>query len=615
MHVFACAVQVPSIDPELLADELAAVGAEFGLGPGAIWRAASSTKAVHVAGLHHAPEVAPARRYVHIGERSVTWFDGLPVAPSRADFDERDAAGLDAHWSALPELLEGQFSALRMDLETDHVGVLLDPLGLVPVFIARVGDGHVLSNSAVLLARLIRTREPDPFGVATFVGIGWASARHTLLDGITVLEGGGVHTVGAGHVDTKLHFGPGILAQRPRGSNDPAAVARELVELTSSACRDFELVQCALTGGRDSRLLAALLINAGVEAEYYTIGHRGDLDIDLAGEVAQRAGLKYALTTVDEINPGIDWSAAADSFMARVDGLAALDQLRDHLHLSEPLRRLDLKMWGVGGEMGRAGTGNLVPLASNVPVIRNSMAYQHRLLSAKARDGGLLTPAGRSIVEDSIRRFLVRRREEGWKTYELNESFYVFERTGCWGMTGPRRTAVTADVFAAFITRPFLDYAFSVTTGARYVEAPHYRLMSELSPELRDMRYFSPWRSQHPRLAGAMASEQFARTLLRRLRAKDELSTADSPKRLEARESFVHGWLEARLELVREVCLQPSGPWELIDRHRLESLLAGSPGDRLANFYALVRAISVCWFLGRTLTEASAHPPPAPAVR
>jgi len=91
-------------------------------------------------------------------------FDGLPVAPSRADLDERDAAQLDRHWRALPELLEGQFSALRIDLEMDRVEVLLDPLGLVPVFIAHVGDGHLLSNSAVLLARLIRTREPDPFG-------------------------------------------------------------------------------------------------------------------------------------------------------------------------------------------------------------------------------------------------------------------------------------------------------------------------------------------------------------------------------------------------------------------------------------------------------------------
>lgn len=610
MHVFVCAVQAPEIDLRSLTEELFPVAEEFGLDPRSGWQTASPSGRVLAAGVHHAADVARTRSYVHLSDRSATWFDGLPVATPQVGFDERDAAQLDRNWQALPEGLEGQFSAIRLDLEHDRAEVLLDPLGLVPVFIAQTdAGGHLLSNSLVLLTRLLGGHQPDPCGVSTFVAIGWAADRRTLIDGISVLRGGSVHRIGNGRVDSNAHFGPGVLAQRPRGSGDAREVAEQMAGLMRSACRDFDLVQCALTGGRDSRLLLALLLEAGIDVEYYTIGERGDPDIDIAVDVARELELDYYLTTVDEINPGIDWSDAADSFLARVDGLASLDQLRDHLELTEPVPRLDLKLWGVGGEMGRAGTGNLVPLASNVPLLRHSADYQHRLLAAKARDDGLLTPAGRGLVDGSIRDFLAKRRAEGWKTFEFNESFYVFERTGCWGMTGPRRTAVTADLFSAFITRPFLDYAFSMKTGARYVEVPHYSLMSVLSPKLRDMPYLSPWHPQHPRLAGAMAAQQFATTLWRRLHSAEALSTEGSEKRVEAEGSFVGWWLESRLELVQDVCLQDSGPWELIDRRRLEALLTGAPEERLASWYALVRAISVCWFLNRTLTQQSAHPP------
>jgi hypothetical protein len=610
VHVFVCALQAPGIDQSVLNEELFAVAEEFGLDRRSGWQTASPSGRVLAAGVHHSADVARARSYVHLAERSATWFDGLPVATVQIAFDERDAAQLDRNWQALPEGLEGQFSAIRLDLERDRAEVLLDPLGLVPVFVAQTADGgHLLSNSLVLLTRLLGAYQPDPCGVSTFVAIGWAADRRTLIDGISVLRGGAVHRIGDGRVDSTAHFGPGVLAQRPRGSGDAREVAEQMAAMMGSACRGFDLVQCALTGGRDSRLLLALLLEAGVDVQYYTIGERGDPDIDIAVEVARKMELDYYLTTVDEINPGIDWSDAADSFLARVDGLASLDQLRDHLELTEPLSRLDLKLWGVGGEMGRAGTGNLVPLASNVPLLRHSTGYQHRLLAAKARDEGLLTPAGRSLVDGSIRDFLAKRQEEGWMSYELGESFYVFERTGCWGMTGPRRTAVTADLFSAFITRPFLDYAFSMKTGARYVEVPHYSLMSALSPKLRDMPYLSAWHPQHPRLAGAMAAQQFAITLWRRLHAAEALSTEGSEKRVEAEGSFVNGWLESRLELVRDVCLQDSGPWDLIDRRRLEALLTGAPEERLASWYSLVRAVSVCWFLNRTLTLQSAHPP------
>jgi hypothetical protein len=81
--------------------------------------------------------------------------------------------------------------------------------------------------------------------------------------------------------------------------------------------------------------------------------------------------------------------------------------------------------------------------------------------------------------------------------------------------------------------------------------------------------------------------------------------------RHDASGSFAHQWFEARLDVIREVCLETdTSLWEWIDRRRLEELLSGSRETRAPAFDGLIRIVSVCWFLGRVVSRASASASP-----
>jgi asparagine synthase (glutamine-hydrolysing) len=599
MHLFGCVIDMPQIERAALTRELSVVGEDLGLDARATWSASSTTSRVLVAGMHHGLAARP-RSYVSVTPKSVTLFDGLPVANVPVDFDERDSSQLGQRWDALPGLLEGQFAAVRVDLTRDTVEVLLDTLGLVPVFVARRGSGWALSNSALALARLLGERAPDGLAIASFLGFGWASERRTLLETIRALSGGSLHRFNR-HGQTRVHYGPAELARRPRPAVTRDELTQRLVEMTAAASRGISVVRCPLTAGRDTRLLAALLRATGAEVAYYTEGRPEDADVRFGRAIARFAGLEYQLITPEPADPAVDWTRAADSFITRSDGLSTLEQLHDHIHVAQPVEQLSLKLWGVGAEIAR-GRGDLGINASNLPIVGPNAGVQRRLLGAKIKDDGLATSAARALLDGYLDRFIATRRAEGWPTRELTQAFFIFERLGCWGATGPRRAAAGGDVFSPFCSRVYADYCHSVDIAARYVEMPHFQLMTQLAADLRDFPYEIPWLPQRPHLASVFASRRLASVIAGRLRGRLSRSSGDQPRAYDAYGSFEHEWLEARLELAREICLQPeSAVWEFIDRKALEALLCGPLESRLARWAGLMRALTVCWFFNRTI--------------
>jgi hypothetical protein len=212
-----------------------------------------------------------------------------------------------------------------------------------------------------------------------------------------------------------------------------------------------------------------------------------------------------------------------------------------------------------------------------------------------------MTAAAREQIGSYLRGFQEERLREGWRPQEIQEAFYTFERVGRWGATGPRRMAGTDDIFSPFCSRPFIEYCFSLRSGERYVEAPHYRLLSVLSRELRDHRFEQPFSTQRHRLARVLATRQ----LLEQARAHlpRQHGAAPAPARADANGSgvvaqyaFQHRWLERRLDLAREVFAVGETPlWDFVDRDRVHGLLRGEEADRARWQEPLLRALTVFW--------------------
>ncbi|MHB8531245.1 MAG: class II glutamine amidotransferase domain-containing protein [Solirubrobacteraceae bacterium] len=594
MHAFATAVGLPHLTVEQLGDALGDVARHFDLDPSTAWHVSSPSGELRAAGVHHGAVAAP-RRYVHRDEPLLTAFDGLPVDPTGARA-AHDAAELARGWDEWAGSLEGQFCALRLDLGSEVVEVRTDTFGLVPVFAMSAGGGTLLSNSVHVIRRLLGAHSPDPLGVSTMVGLGWACARRTLLADVRALTGGSVHTVTTAGITTSTHFGP-AQARRPRTDLGPDQLVDFMETIVESATREPRPVRCAITAGRDTRLLLALMRSRGVVADFYTIGRGGDEDVLWAQRLARDFGLRHQAIEA-RLGDQRDWTATAELFLAQTDGLSNLNQLVDYAEPAPSRRELGVKVWGIGSEIGRAGPGDTPISSAAIPLLGSSLRLQEKLLAMKADAyRPLMTSEAQALLDRSIADFAAARLEEGWKVNELAELFFVFERVGCHGAAGPRRAAARDDLFSPFCSRTYAEYCLSLSPAQRYVELPYHQLLSRSSPELYSYPFEIPLRPARPIMSTPRAMRRLGRVALRR--AGLTLGAADAPA---GRAPFVFEWFEQRLELLDDLFAEPGSPlWELIDRNRVRALLHGSSEARYPHLEGLLRAAGVAWYFhGRT---------------
>jgi hypothetical protein len=170
--------------------------------------------------------------------------------------------------------------------------------------------------------------------------------------------------------------------------------------------------------------------------------------------------------------------------------------------------------------------------------------------------------------------------------------------------------AGTDDIFGPLCSRAFIDYCFSMTSGERLVEAPHHRLLTELSPALRDHRYDTPFPRPRPRLASAIATHELVRALAKRgLPTRADPQAAADAQAVQPEFPMQHAWFEARLEMMRDLfSIRDSELWSFVSRPRVEALLNGSEADRARDQEGLLRAATVFWHFHGVPTGSAATP-------
>jgi asparagine synthase (glutamine-hydrolysing) len=612
MQLFAAAMGIPSMDSLRLGAAVGGVSDAFPhLDASDLWTAESPSGQLALAALAHPADACGPRRYrAHVGD-VVVLLDGLPI-DRRNRRSAHQADVLLRHWDEVSTELEGQFVVARVDVGADRLDCVTDTLGMNPLFCVEVEGGRAISNSAEVLRRAFGLEEPDPLGVSTFLSLGWAADDRTLLERVRTLRGGHRYRIGRDSLVAEAYLTPASVVPKNQRRVSTQDVARSLEQLTAAAALPGVPVRCALTAGRDSRLLAALLRSAGVSASYYTIGRDGDMEVELARRVARTLGVPYEVWPGDVARPaGGDWPALARIFLGQTDGLSSLAQIVDYGDQLDPVDVVGVKFWGVGGELTR-GCGTLPrALASNLPLARHSGSFQEVLLRSKAQAfDGLLTADAVQTARDHVHRFVLARRREGWRNPELSEAFHAFERIARWGSSGVRRTSGTDDVFTPFCSRAFMEYAYGLTLQESCIEATQYQLLTLLAPEVRDLPFEEPWPRQRPARAGLGVTARAARTaaglLTNRLNGRGPLARPSRGAEAAAGEqppALV--LLEAHLDAFRELCgSAPTSPlWDYVEREALEAALNATPEARAPMADVLIRVLTLFWYFhdpGRT---------------
>jgi asparagine synthase (glutamine-hydrolysing) len=554
------------------------------------------------ASVGHSPQLVAPRKHVSVRTDALAAFDGLPLDP-RGEIRAHDADALIDHWADC-DRLDGQFTAVRVDLENDCFECLTDVLSMHPLYCERTGDGWLVANSVEAIRGVSGASDPDPLGVSTWLALGWAAGYRTLLGSINALPPASRVEFSRRGMKTRQHGGMRALAAVSTGPRaapeETRAMVDDMVALTRAAAAGGMPIKCAVTAGRDSRTAIALCLAAGIRPLTTTIGPPDELDVVIGRQVADYLRLSHELSNPIDTPQLEDVPNIAPTFVSMVDGLASLSQIQDIYNLYHHPDRIGVLVWGMGGEIARAGVGPITKFAANGPLINRSVEFQTRMLRAKVRDPlGILKPTASVDARHYMDRFVAERRAEGWRPAQIGEVFYTFERIGRWGASGFRRATFHEDLYAPFCTHAFVNYAFRMSPGERYAEEAHRRILSDLDPALRDLPYATPWRAADPRLAWALSTIDLMGYLGERTGLGERLKRSHTRSRPGPR-PFASEWLERHRDAHREVCFSsPDSPlFEWVDRAALERAFTIPKYDEVPAG-EMLRVLTLAWYLHR----------------
>jgi hypothetical protein len=545
--------------------------------PDAIKTWASPRGNVVVTTFGHRPEQLPTS-YTHFEPARMALFAGRPIfwevngeANGRKPLDPRFYLAPPEQWM---HSLDGRCTAVRYDDAEGSLDVYSDPLGSYPVYSAKPGDGTIwLTNKPALLVDLLGLRGLRPRALASFFTCSWAFGGETVWEGIDRLPRASLHrfTRTGGHEAVTLLAAKTVASYFGSGT-DWHESARTLVE-TVRAGADWpgRSLRVPLTGGRDSRVVFAGAVAAGIEFEATTIafphapGFPDTVDVTLARRLASESGRAHAVTRAE---PGLGVRDSARLLRLLANGAVSVGTTSA---LTPPATsaRLPIIQSGQGGEIARAyygiGTGSAAELAQSI--------YRH-----------IVPPLPRPIVtgeaEELVRRYVVdwvgRRLDEGIAPVDVPDAFYLLEKMPNWAGPSIGVYEWTSDTLAPLWNARLLPHEVGSPPEEREREIFHLRMLEELSPALASVPFtgapprwpgFASGRSsriQHYRaLASKVAQELQRRTQAHRARSPD------------AGDAFT---AEALNETRRYALDAPSHPaWDVLDRKRVLRLLSKTP--------------------------------------
>lgn len=376
-----------------------------------------------------------------------------------------------------------------------------------PVYLARLPSAVVLSDRASWAAAVAeRITEADPAAVSAIVNMGFPLGDATPFRGVRALAARTRVRASAGEITETVEPSPETGAA---GVRDAASeVASALVAAVAPVRGRPDPVDLSLTGGKDSRLIAAVLHAAGVPFRARTYGFPGHPDVVVAGLAARRLGVEHEVT-----EPRVTASSTQ-----RVDVLGRLrssvlvgdGMLSAFENLGGPDRggsgsRPDLApvLGGQGGELLRGGYARITaariaqqfgaaeqmgPLAgltrSAVATCRDTAASAVLLRRLAMRRSRLLRAGPRLAYLAALAPWFG---SVGRDPHLALDDFYLVNRAGRWSAAARQAYAIAAPVVQPLFDHWVVRAARSAPIRDRLNDRLIHAVIGELCPPLLDV--------------------------------------------------------------------------------------------------------------------------------
>ena len=322
-----------------------------------------------------------------------------------------------------------------------------------PVFAARVGAATVISDRATWAAAVAgRLGDADPRLYAGLLGPGYPLGAVTPFTGVRALGPAASFRAARGQCTETGGARPGGLGgPDPAGSGPAAAVAGALVQAVSPLRDAAGPVELSLTGGKDSRLIAAALASAGVPVRARTYGFPGHPDVVVAGQVARELGLDHEVAEPKTTGDGTAATVQEVDVLARLRAtvLVADGMLSAFENVGRPdperAGAAPAAVGGHGGELLRGGYAKIIPgsaarrAAGSAELLRRLTMRRLPLLRARGRAGYLagLAPWLAAVAA---------------RPEPALDDFYLVNRAGRWSAAARQAYALRS-----VLAQPFFD--------------------------------------------------------------------------------------------------------------------------------------------------------------
>jgi Asparagine synthase len=218
-----------------------------------------------------------------------------------------------------------------------------------PVYLAQVPGAALVADRATWAAwTASRLGDLDPLLVCALLGPGFPLGAVTPFSGVSAV----------GPSTTLRLVNGGLRRERPAftgprpGSGGAREVAEGLVAAVAPLRDAGQPVELSLTGGKDSRLIAAALVAAGVPVVARTHGFADHPDVVVAAEIARRLGLEHLVKTPAAPGQQVDVLGRIRATVLVADGMLSAFE---NVGRPDPAASAVVTAGGHGGELLRGG--------------------------------------------------------------------------------------------------------------------------------------------------------------------------------------------------------------------------------------------------------------------
>lgn len=414
--------------------------------------------------------------------------------PATAEAAQVVAAAYAASGTWALTRLEGAFAFVLHDVPERRTLAASDHCCVQPLHAVRLGDDVLFASEAKTFLRHPRfVARLDREALGELAVLGHTLSGRPLFEGALALPHGAHFEVDDRGLRTVRHWdAAGLPRGRLRGDAYVDRLADAVTEVAAMAYAD-EGVALPLTGGLDSRLLAALApIDDDVTA--VTFGDPGDDDVRLAVRIALARGLPHCTSPLE---PAYVARFGADTVWSLEGRLSPVADITGHL-----MSRLSPARFFVSGAGAAAGrhffrSDMLVPNwgwnhASDDEFERVWPVRQWRSGLPPGRVAELFVGGDELYASGDARRLAALRRTRGLPAVDRQDLMYVQERERM-GQTGLALADRWIRARAPLLTRRWVEAMLDGAPEERIDDRARLRLVTRLDPAVARV----PWALTH----------------------------------------------------------------------------------------------------------------------